>query len=296
MRKHPFFALALVLPALHAAAATPAEEAMKKAPMPHALLSPSGPKVIVHRARLQGFFKSELDPKAHLAQLKESVNSCIKHHSSPAKPPAAWPEYVISTREDIYIAANRSIRYSNGIAYVLHPKDCSLIENKTARAELVSALGVCSVDLIAKTADGECDKNGHASAAAPVRTKPTSPSQAVEQAIKSGVPPQIVASMKSALSMTGAPTGAKKTLHGVTCEVWSAPMQQAGTVCLATGGAAFPVTAATSGGQPGLTLESRAGQTVTQTAIEARLDDSVPAAIFTPYLGAGYKLNQPDNR
>ena len=292
MMKSRFFVAALFLPALQAAATTPAEEALTKAPMPHVLLDANGPKVVVHRARLHGFLLGK-DDKAALAQLKAGVQRCVKGLNGGAgKPPTAWPDYVISNREDMYIAANRSIRYSYGIAYVLHPTNCSLLEGKTARASLTSALGHCSIDLLEKTAIGKCGKDGHAGAPEPVRSAPTSPAQAITQALKSGVSPQVAAALKQTLAMAGGPTGEKKTILGLSCDVWTMPMTiMPGTFCLATGGAKFPVNAGTYSGQEILNLESQTGQIVTATAIEAQLDDSVPAAVFAPHLAAGFTIN-----
>ncbi len=290
---------ALMLLQFDAIAATPAEVAMNKAPMPHALLSASGQKTIVHLARVQGFFKSALEPDEELAQLRTSVESCIRSRKGVRlNPPKIWPQYKISVREDVYIAANRSITYSREIGYGIDYADCSLLEVQNSRADLESALGACQIDLVAKTATGKCDANGHAHAPAPVRLKPQSPAEAVAAAVKSGMAPELAASLKKSLYLMGEPTGMKKTVLGLHCDVWNMPLQDAdtGTICLATGGKAFPVTSGTHGGQTVLNLESRVGQNVTKAAVEARLDETVPAAVFAPYLAAGFSVNKTGKR
>lgn len=116
-------------------AATPAEEKLFKAPMPHEELAAASNLVRAHHVRLQGYLEGNPSNKVRLAQLKEAVDACVKRYQSAGhvvRPQKEWPDYLLSSREDIYYAENRSIRYSTVIAYVLNPADCGLIEKRIA--------------------------------------------------------------------------------------------------------------------------------------------------------------------
>ncbi|MES2319829.1 MAG: hypothetical protein V4631_20310 [Pseudomonadota bacterium] len=262
-------------PMLDSGAATGAEDSMKSAPLPHTLLPASGARAQVHRVRLFGYLEGKPDNAATLASLKKDVGRCVANlggNGVATKPVKAWPEYMISLREDIYAESNRTIAYSYGIGYSLNARDCSLTETISSRAELVSLRGRCEVDLLAKTASGECDARLHAEAPVPPRMDTANP----------------MAKQFAAMGLTPTATGVVKTVLGVACEVHKQPRQldDGATLCLGTGGS-FPVTL---GPYAGLLMESRSRTSYNMTAREAKLDDKVSAAVFTPWLSAGFHI------
>lgn len=267
--------LLLLAPMVDSGAATGAEDSMKVAALPHTLLPASGAPVQVHRVRLLGYLEGRPDNAANLASLRKDVGRCVANLGSngvPTTPVRAWPEYMISLREDIYAAPNRTIAYSYGIGYSLNLRDCSLFETISSRAELMSQHGRCDIDLLAKTATGQCDARSHAGAPAPPRM-PAGGAMAAQFA---------------AMGLTPSGTGVFKSVLGVRCEIHKQPAQldNGGTMCFATGGT-FPVTLGPHGG---LLMENRSRIGYNMTAREARLDDKVSPAIFTPWLNAGFQI------
>jgi len=296
LSKSPLF-LFLLLPLLPAAAATPAEETMNKALMPHATLSANGPKVLVHRVRLQGHPEANAEQKALVDGLRRSVAQCsanLATSGTPVRPPKVWPEYMISVRTDTYAAANRSITYTRNLGYTLNLKDCSLTEKEIYRAELVSNAGACNIDLIEKTASGVCDATLHETAATPRNTAPTPEQAATAERARSGaMGPEMAAMMKRMAGQMGGPSGVKKTILGLHCDVFDMPGQNEGaSTCLATGGSFTVLPAPGPGLQRSLPLETRSRHGFSLKAVDARLDDSVNAAVFTPHLAAGFAITR----
>ena len=269
----------LLAPMADSGATTGAEDSMKSAPLPHTVLPSSGARVKVHRVRLLGYLEGKPDNAAALASLKKDVSRCVANlggNGVPTTPVRAWPDYLISLREDMYAAPNRTITYSFGIGYSLNLRDCSLAETVSSRAELVSMRGRCEIDLLAKTATGDCDARTHAEAPAP----PHMPAGAMNL------------KQLKAMGLTPSGTGVTKVILGVSCEIHKQlpQLDDGGTMCLGTGGT-FPVTL---GPYAGLLMESRSRISYNMTAREAKLDDQVGAAIFTPWLAAGFHIIKSD--
>lgn len=265
----------LLAPMANTNAATGAEDSMKVAPLPHTLLSASAARVQVHRVRLLGYLEGKPDNATNLASLRKDVSRCVANlgtNSVPTTPVRVWPDYLISLREDIYAAPNRTIAYTYGLGYSLNLRDCSLVETISSRAELVSQHGRCDIDLLARTATGQCDARSHAGAPAPPRM-PAGGAMAAQFA---------------ALGLTPSGSGVFKSVLGVRCEIHKQPAQldNSATMCLATGGN-FPVTL---GPYAGLLMESRSRIGYNMTAREAKLDDKVDPAIFSPWTGPGFKI------
>ncbi|HEU4776684.1 MAG TPA: hypothetical protein VFS95_07635 [Telluria sp.] len=292
--KHLVLLLACMLgPVPYAAAATPAEDAMNQAPMPHAKLGGNGPQVLVHWARLQGTPGANAPWKAQAQALREDVQRCVAaqtRNGQPVHPPTAWPDYSVSVREDTYGAINRSITYTRGLAYLVNGADCSLIESKTSRARLVSNAGACDINLIDKTASGECDVQAHAKAAPPRTMQPTEEQKKfAEQARNGGMGPEMAAMFKQMEGMTGGATGVRKTIAGLACEVFSQGAQL--SACLATGGSFSLLPSSKVGVLRYLALETTS-QGFGLTAVEARLDQRVSAALFAPHLAGGFTITK----
>lgn len=283
-------AMALCAPGAHAT--TPQEATIFKAAAPHQQY-PGGPKVAVHRARLHGTWgpgQSSADVKA---DYQKQVQACVQGHEGsgmPLNPPTTWPDAAAPTRFDIYLALNRTIRYSSGTAFLVNQNDCSLISKIVASATLTSSHGSCNIDLVEKTASGWCDAGGQASAPfekkRPLPTKEALDAHLKQLAADPRMAPVLAATQK--LAAANAPTGAHKVILGIGCDVW--PFPGGGTMCMAPGGSFKPGQTAGDSDYGGLLLEMRANPGHTLDAVEAQLDDSVGGAVFTPYLAPGFKV------
>jgi hypothetical protein len=257
-----------------AQASTEAEEAMRKAPMPHQIYQRGGVPVAVHRARLDGHQNSPGGEAAALVSLRQLVQQCVASHTGDGAglhPPTQWPEHVLALREDRYMAANRSITYFSSVAHAVRPDDCGLLAQPVSRAVLVSSKGSCKIDLLRKTARGVCDAGGHADAASEPRGT---------AAALSG----------PAAALGSVRTGQFKTVAGVRCEVWRHSAFEA-TQCFAGGGAFAPARAAGNAGWVGLLLETDSPLSGTMSAVEAKLDSEVNSAVFAPYNGDGFSIS-----
>ena len=287
-------ALALALgPLAPAGAATPAEDTMNQSPMPHAKLGGNGPQVLVHWARLQAAPGANAVWKTQAQALRQDVQRCVAAQTKngmPVHPPTAWPDHSVSVREDSYGAANRSITYTRGLFYLVNWVDCSLIENKTSSARLVSDAGACVINLIDKTASGECDVQAHAKAAPPRPMQPTAEQKKfAEQARNGGMGPEMAAMFKKMEGMNGGATGVRKTIAGLECEVFSHSAQL--SACLATGGSFSLRPDSKVGVLRYLALETTS-QGFSLQAVDARLDQQVGAAVFAPHLAGGFSITK----
>jgi hypothetical protein len=289
------FALLALASGSAAHATSPQEETMFKAPMPHQSYS-GGAQVKVHRARLEGYFEGKNGNAAAIDDLKRQVRECVKamaNSPNPVRPPTVWPDYMQAHREDSYTAANRSIRYTSDVGYVVSNLDCSLMSQIESRAELVSSKGVCKIDLARKTARGDCDSNGHADAPLAKRAPAQPPPEVLKRLAAN---PAFAAAMPQMQKVVAnrAVKGAQRTILGVRCNVWNQPVDDDGTVttlCYAVGGSFLPPRAVDQDGFGGLLLESTTPHGYQLKAVAARLDTEVGNAVFAPYAGAGYTIN-----
>lgn len=275
-------------------AATPAEDKFFKALMPHEELAAGGNLVQVHHVRLQGYLEGNPSNQVRLAQLKEAVDACVKRYQiagRAVRTQTSWPDYLLSSREDIYYAENRSIRYSTVIAYGLNPADCSLMENVSRTADLVSSNGACDVDLTSKTATGYCSADGHASAPAR-RNRPDTASggdEALKQLARDPRMAAVVASLTSALASSKTVTGNTRVILGLECEVWDQPAAPGGGTACYTKKGAF--VSSREGGQEaaaGMLLDFDSKYGFKMKAVSAKLDTNVNQAVFLPYAQRGF--------
>lgn len=254
---------------MHAAnASTPAEEQLFKAPMPHARMDARATVVKVHLAQLNGYLEGQPGNAVRLAQLKQQVGSCVaslQRTGAPTHPPTRWPDFVTSVREDTYFAANRGIRYSSGIAYLVNPADCSLIEGATSTASLISEAGSCMIDLVAKTARGACATSANVRSA---------------RSTLHGTPP-------------GSPlkTGATREIVGMRCDVWRMPeLGDGATLCLANGGSFTPSRMAGNTALAGMPIEYDSATGVKMKAVLAKYDVDVDVRVFEPHLQGDFQI------
>ncbi|MUI16371.1 hypothetical protein GJV26_28520 [Massilia dura] len=271
-------------------ATTEYETAVLKAVAPHATYS-GGAAVKVHRARLQGYFGGEGGNAKALAELKQGVQSCMKSLADSGvtlRPPTAWPDWVLIAREDRYTTANRLITYTSGTTHIVNNSDCSLLSKPYQRALLASSKGVCQIDLVRKTASGECDTSGHADAAPTPRSTTKPPADLIKQMASN---PAFAASMQKVAGL--APVrGQQRTIHGVRCNSWTQTMGgKQTTLCYAIGGSFLPLRAMDNDGFGGLLLESSTPKGFELKAVDASLDTMVGNNVFAPYASGGFAVN-----
>lgn len=278
-------------------AATPAEEKLLKALMPHEELAARSNLVRVHHVRLQGYLEGNPSNKLRLAQLKETVDACVKRYQTAGRVvrlQTDWPDYLLSSREDIYYVENRRIRYSTLIAYGLNPADCSLMENISRTADLVSSKGACDVDLTSKTAKGYCSMDGHASAPAR-RNRPDVASggdEALKQLARDPRMAATVASIQSALASSNKATGKTRVILGLECEVWDHPAAPGGgTACYTKKGAFISSREVGHEAAAGMLLDFDSKYGFKMKAVSAKLDTNVAQAVFLPYAQPGFILS-----
>jgi hypothetical protein len=278
---HVAILLCLALPVVPVEAASVQEKEIFGAAMPHQMFSGGAP-VQVHRVRLDGYRGGKAGNAAMLAKLKAEVASCAANlagNGGSVKPVEEWPDYFMSHRDDYYYAANRSIHYARGATYFVSIKDCSLISVAEHRAELYSAFGACQVDLVKEVAKGNCPADGFASA--PVGPKPASDSVRVPAAFAAMAPVK---------------TADHKTILGIHCNVWELPaMLGGGTYCTSNGGAFIPSITAGNRQYNGLLLNLDEHNGRNMQAVDAKLDATVGAAVFAPYMSGAYTFKGDAN-
>lgn len=112
------------------------------------------------------------------------------------------------------------------------------------------------------------------------------------------------ATIKQRQQSYGTPTGQKKTIAGVECEVWNQLSTNdgglGGTVCATRGGSFSPPITGLNPGGAGVLLGTESEHGVKMKAVDARLDTQVSAQVsvqvFTPYLDAGFSIKDSGQR
>lgn len=289
-----FAALFLLSPV--AGAKTPAEETLLKTPMAHEKFRGKGEAVQVHYVRLQGYLEGIPSNAARLAQLKAAVKTCLfqrKLEGKKVSPPTTWPDFLQRSREDVYYATNRSIRYLTTIAYDVNQEDCSLYENITQSADLVSMAGSCDVNLKEKSTKGHCPADGHAGA--PVTR--AGPSVVADQALaQMAADPRMAAAVENirkALKKTNTATGKKREILGLECEIWDQPAAPGGgTACYSKAGSFVPSLAARNQGEAGMLLELDTTFGFKMKAVSAKVDTTVSSLVFVPYHQGSFSITK----
>jgi hypothetical protein len=259
-----------------AEAATPREEQLRTAPMPHVALGPGKTAVAADWVHLQGYFEGSVNNAARLADMKARSAACVAdHRGQHVDPPAAWPDFLIGHRTEQYSSEKMSITYEHALVYELNPATCGLTEAYEHTATLTSARGSCQIDLVARTAVGACDPLG---ASGP----PTTAERLM--ALSARLPGAVAA---RAPAPPAAPNQRKRIL-GIECTVWPHPFDQGGSICLAPGRLKLAVPVRDSG----LLLEMTSSTATVEKAVEARVGVQVNGAVFTPHLAGGFAINQ----
>ena len=285
------FLLLILEGAVPAVRATTGLEAdWNKRPMPHSSLTTGGPQAQVHMVAMREVLGDTSVNTARLADLKARIQKCVEEkqrHAEPSRPPRIWPDHTISSRVDTYASANRAISYYMTVLYDVDYSDCSLTEEWGHRARLVSISGSCEIDLKKKTAQGVCGADGHAAAKRPFRRPRPDKAELAVAERDAAHNPSAAAFLAARRNFGAAGPIGSKTILGVRCDVVKTPY---GTSCLSRGGA-FPSYLATAEPvESSMVLETVSEIAITSYAVEARLDTQVSAAVFTPYLAAGFQI------
>lgn len=283
--QHGAALLCLAVASSAAWAGTALEDQILRAPMPHTQLGQSGPSVKAHYVRLHTAASESNIPSTMADSFKQNVLVCVKAKQKigvRATPPAAFPQFANGVHKDTYVAANRQITYLRQYMAVVSEADCSLKEIESHTATLSSARGSCKIDLVARTARGQCDAALHASA--PVQGAAPGNAGMQEQMARMAADPRTAAAAAQLQRMmAGAgPSGVRRRVLGIECEVFNGAA--GGSACRARGGS-FQYGA-------GLVLEDRIAGISVSTAVQAALDAQVSAATFTPHAGAGFRVSQ----
>lgn len=273
-----------------AVAGTAMEEKVIRSPMPHTQLASGGAIIPVHYVRLLGGPDSArlmgmLRPL--VSTIKAAVDVCVKRNRSigaPAKPPRVFPQLTSGTNTDMYFTANREIIYLRNYAFQVK-EDCSLREEESYTATLTSLSGSCHIDLISRTAEGQCDPALHAAATVPQR--PTGNVSLKQQIALLKSNPQMAAAAAQ-LEQAAASghlnevsnTRQTRRVLGIECEVLNTPT--GASVCAGRGGSFR------SFGD--FILEISGQGEVVGKAVQAQLDAKVNAAVFAPHRAGGFRI------
>jgi len=281
------FCASLALAVSDAGAMTAAERRVQAATAPHLALGSAGKPVTVHYVHQEDDNRNNQFMRTALDNLKRTVAVCVegkRRLGQPAHPPAEFPDRFARGHSFEYAAPNRRITYNVGYLTGM-ADDCSLSEVETRTARLTSTKGDCDIDLVHRTASGVCDATGHADA--PRAPMPPRPSRAQHDAAMAAMraDPRMAAQAALIDQLANAPTGPgpRRTVAGHECEMMTGFGGGVG-VCVSREGSFVPST-----GTDGIALMGNMANFKT-TAVEAKFDIPVDAAIFTPYRAGGYTI------
>ncbi len=267
--------------------------------MPHAahasLASQDTRGIPVHYVRLTGYGG---DNDVNRNNLIVAHQACVRTQTAFGKPaktlaPGEIPA-VISTQEvEIYYAANRTLTVKQGILHDIDRDTCALVAIPHRTAELQSSAGRCDIDLIKKTARGQCDASLHERAAVhPAGIRPPKVDlEKVPLSMRAQVQAQVerLEQLGRAKPDTSGPAQSdaqRKTVAGLPCEVYRNEAMHA-IWCIARPAASparplvpYPIPAAPlNSGISGVLLEARS-PALTLQAQQIRLNTSVSVDLF----------------
>lgn len=264
--------------------------------MPHEQMGAGTGSVRVHHVRLQGYLEGNPSNQVRLAQLKADVSACISRYQAAGRPvrrTTHWPDFLLGSREDIYYAENRTIRYVTVLGYGLNFTDCSLMENISQTADLLSSSGACDVDLVTKTAKGYCSADGHATAQVD-RPRLSAPGgdEALKQLARDPRMAAAMASIQKVLASSNTATGKTRVILGIECEVWGQPAAPGGgTACYTKKGSFIPSRAGRDA-DAGVMLDFDSKYGFKMKAVSAKLDANVSPTVFVPYEQPGFTVSR----
>lgn len=279
--------LAIALSAPLASAQTALEDKVFKAPMAHTQIT-GGTPLKAHYVRLVTAGQDTKMADMSAKMLQEGLRACLAEKTATgakANPPKVLPKLSNGVVTDTYYAPNRQVTYRRHYQAGLNATDCSLDEYETHEAVVESSIGSCKLDMMTGQSEGQCNMAAHAKA--PVTPAPAREDNLEAQMAKMAADPRTAVAAAQMRKLVGnkggGPTGEKKTLLGIECDV----VQGMGMarVCRARGGSFKPATFA--GANPGIILEDRLEGVSESKAVQAKLDADISAAVFAPQARAG---------
>lgn len=227
-----------------------------------------------HWAHLEGHFGDNDKLRALLVKEVQECAATMQKAGVPHKAPQPdeIPALVQPMELDFYHAPNRVAKFQKGKVYGYNPIDCSLTELSSEKITIMSAKGICNIDMQRKFATGVCDKAVHAGAPQFVH-----------------VNYNMIATDPALKKMLPAATGGKKSIAGLQCDVYEMTFPVQGSYCTSKSGS-FLATGVQSlnSNVPGLQLEVRTADRENLVATQAKLDMPISDAVFQ--LPAGVKL------
>ena len=208
--------LALAVGLVHAETAL--ERRIRVEPAPHTLAPASGTKVLAHYATLNAYLEGQPRNAQRLVDMKNAVDYCLKNPNPlamPTVPPTEWPDYLMGWRSHVYMTERFRITYTHNWTYAGPMPNCSLRESDAYVAVLESMAGICNIDLVRKTASGQCNMAAHRAA------------KLIPAVLRSAGPVQVIAGLRCSVdSLMGtdqciATEGRMKSTFFLTLSSWS---------------------------------------------------------------------------
>lgn len=145
------------------------------------------PMVAVHHVRLTGHGGNNELSRKMLIEGREGCVPIVRDLGKPVAPmPASgYPRIIKPVESDVYYASNRIFTVSRAELYSLDYEDCSINRTEGAQIELFSRIGYCRINLLKRTAAGQCDMAAHARAT-PLRAEdfPRMGGEALQKALE----------------------------------------------------------------------------------------------------------------
>lgn len=128
----------------------------------------NGSGVAAHYVRLSGHAG---DNKVKLQNLIEMREACVRVNRDMGRPVQtfdvnSYPALVTVIDLEIYYSANRTLDVFQSLHHSIDLSSCALEVTAAKKLTLRSGAGKCDVDLVKKTAIGNCDAQAHATALA----------------------------------------------------------------------------------------------------------------------------------
>ena len=264
-------------------AETSLERQISKEPSPHQGLRSEGLTIAAHWARYVEQLGHEASNQERMNQLRKSVADCVRGNRDSGLPTIEvkqWPTRLNSVRTDVYVAVDRVATYRHGVAYLLNPQNCALLEHESLTATVRSLTGVCKVDLLSRTADSSCANN--------------------IQSVRLKKPSAFLPSPGCALPATPSlliprATGERRTVAGHACDVATNPLDPGqATRCYASGGGFTGHGPHVVANGTSLVIESVSTEGFVFTADEVVLNMAVPDTIFSPQAATGIRIESAE--
>ncbi|WP_157360025.1 hypothetical protein [Caldimonas brevitalea] len=251
-------------------------------------------KVEVHHVRLTGHtgdakFDRDYTLKVHAGcvERNRAMGWPVKTQSVADLPPVLHQLEI-----DFYYASNRMLQLHRHIDYYLDQKDCSIPRTETRLTYLDSSAGLCTMHHERGEASGDCDSGAHAHAS-PEHWQALAPSGPDSKMMTAPLPPDLPPEIRDRVEAHRQqrresppwpqPTGERRTMAGVSCEVYALSKPIRREQCIARPSASrFPIPSSRfNRSVPGLLLSTESTPPgLTLHTEEVHLNKLVPERLF----------------